>query len=632
MRALTATISSFFLFAMASSAFGADGNSLWNPDGETIAAGRFYATASDEGGGVFVVWDEEPGIRVQLLNNSGVPQWAPAGVQLSSTGSAPAIVAESPWGATIAWEESTGIYTQRVNYSGTALWSSGGVQVATSGEEPLVIHVPGAGMFDAPGAFIAWGEAARLAHIDSSGSVSAPGVNGISLGGNVRLPGHMRMIPDDAGGAIVIWANYAKDIVAQRVNAGLPWGSVPTLVSGNIRDEGFVEAAPDGTGGALISWTATQLVPANAQVWVGRINSSGTALWTSIVVDSAVVGGSTSAWTFYELTSSVASDGAGGAIAAWNDWRNDPTGLGNDDIYAQRLASDGSFVWNPNGILLPPYIVGSTAPGSQRGPRTVSDQKGGAIVTYQDSGGNSWDISATRLDSFGNKLFSTYVFTDFNQEDAVQKWPEIVFDGSGPAPLGAVIAWVDQRNGEDILVQKVEISGPANDDSSSAQAVATGLTSATLLGATQDGLSSCGNGGLVDVWYVFTAPGPGTLEVDTCGTNDMGSTDEGMDSVVSIHSAAPGSPGNELACNDDWTAGGDPPSQCAAVDIGLSRDSATSAVVSSGPVWIRVSHWPATSPGDFSMNVRYVPEPHATLLLASGAIALVALRRVKRRK
>jgi len=632
MRALITTIFSLLALAIASSALGADGAWLWNSDGELVGAGRFFATASDGDGGVFVAWDEEPGIRVQLIDDTGTPQWATRGVLLSSTGSAPAIVADSPWGATIVWEESTGIYAQRVNFSGSPLWTSGGVQVATSGEEPLVLHIRAPNPVNAPGAFIAWGEAVRLAHVDGSGTLSAPGLNGISLGGSVRLPGHMRMITDDANGAIVVWANYAKDIVGQRVNAGLPWGSVPTLISGNVRDEGFLDTAPDGAGGAVLSWSATQLVPANGQVLAGRINSSGTTLWTSVVVDSAAVGGSTYAWTFFELGSSIASDGAGGAIVAWSDWRNDPTAAGNDDIYAQRLTADGFEAWTQYGVLLPPYIQGSTAPGSQRGSRTVSDGAGGAIVTYQDLGGNSWDISATRVDSFGNKLFSNYVFTDFNQEDEVQKWPEIVFDGSGPDPSGAVIAWVDQRDGQDIMAQKMEISGPANDDSSSAQSVGASSLSGTLLGATADGLSSCGGGGLLDVWYVFTAPGPGTLEVDTCGTNDTGGTDAGMDSVVSIHSAEPGTPDNEFVCNDDWTSGGAPPGQCAATDTGLARDSATSTPVTTGPVWIRVSHWPSSSPGDFSLNIRYIPEPHATLVMASGVFALIAFRRIRRRE
>jgi hypothetical protein len=592
--------------------------------------------ASDGNGGAFVAW-QGAGIFVQRLDADGLPQWTAPGVQLSSSGSQPSIVADSPWGATVAWEESTGIYVQRVDYAGVPQWTAGGVQVATSGEVPLVLHYPGPGLGDPPGAFVAWGELVRVAAVDGSGTVTAPGVDGISLGGGVRLPGYMRMITDAAGGAYVIWADYAKNIVAQRINAGLPWGATPTVISSDAAfDEGPLDAAPDGSGGFLVSWSAIRLLPATGQVRVQRVDSSGTSLWAAngiVLVDSSVVGGSTDAWTFYGLRSSVDTDGAGGAIVAWNDWRNDPTGAGNDDIYAQRVDAFQSQRWTPNGVLLPPYIVGSTAPGSQDLPETVSDGNGGAIVTYQDLGGNSWDISATRLDAFGNKLFSNYVFTDFMGVDLDQREPKIVFDGSGPSPVGAIIAWDDQRSGLDIRAQKVEISGPANDDATNAFSITTGEFTETLFAATSDGASSCPGGGGVDVWFVFTPPEPGRLEVDTCGTNDLVGIDQGVDSVVSLHSAAPGTEGNQLACSDDWPTSGGLPTRCNGIDLGVGRDSATFFETPSiEPIWIRVGAFSDTPPGDFVLNVRFLPEPQAGAMIAWGALALAALRGGRRRR
>ena len=466
----------FLSLAFASPAFAGDGDNLWDADGEEIGNGGLHAIASDEAGGAFIAW-AGGGIFVRLVDDTGTPQWASA-VQLSSssTASRPAIYAESPWGATVVWEDTTGIYAQRVNYSGAPQWTPhpGGVQAATSGEVPLVVHYPDPVFGNPPGAFVAWGELARIAAINGSGTVTAPGVNGIYLGDGVRLPGHMRMISDGGGGVYVIWANYAKNIVAQRVSSGLPWGTTPTVVSNDFRDEGPLDAAPDGAGGALISWSATWPSPAGGQIRAQRINSSGTGLWATngeVVVDSSVVGGDGAAWVAYGLTSSVDSDGSGGAIVAWNDWRNEPPGTtdpGNDDVYAQRIATGGFSLWTSFGVLLPPYIVGSTAPGSQRLPDTVSDGNGGAIVTYQDLGGFSWDISATRLDAYGSKLFSRYVFTDFGSDDLNQVEPRIVFDGTGSSPVGAVVAWDDARSGLDVRAQKVEISGPPNDASADA--------------------------------------------------------------------------------------------------------------------------------------------------------------------
>jgi hypothetical protein len=613
---------------------GADGDTLWDPDGVEVGASGPHAIASDENGGAFVAYRSGSGVYVQRLDAAGVPQWTAPGVQVTPNGDLPAIAADWPWGATVAWQAAgggcTGLCVQRVDYSGVVQWTSGGVQVATSGDVPVVIHAPGS----PPGAFIAWGELARIAHVDGSGAVTAPGVDGIWLGGGVRRPGYMRMISDGAGGAIVVWADYAQDIVAQRVNAGLPWGTTPTIVSNDARSEGPLDAAPDGAGGALISWAAIQLFPANTQMRVQRIDSDGISQWTAggvVLVDSGAVGGDPNAWISFDVSSSLATDGEGGAIVAWTDWRNetDPMNPGNSDIFAQRVGAGGSLVWTSGGVLLPPYTVGATAPGSQFFPETVSDGNGGAVVTYQDLGGNSYDISATRLDAYGTRLFSDYVFTDFMGDDEDQKEPRIVFDGSGPALVGAVIAWDDDRSGLDIRAQKVEISGPDNDDAADAGEVTTGTFSGTLLASGADGSSTCG--GADDVWYVFNPPGAGTVEVDTCGTHDLGGVDTGTDTVVSLHSAAPGTSGNQLACNDDWSFGGSPPDQCSGTDAGLARDSATSVEwPSSEPIWIRVANYSSSPPDDFVLHVRFVPEPARWMALASGVTGLAALERRRR--
>ena len=42
------------------------------------------------------------------------------------------------------------------------------------------------------------------------------------------------------------------------------------------------------------------------------------------------------------------SDGAGGAIIAWFDYRSD----GSGDIYAQRIGRDGVPLWTANGVAV----------------------------------------------------------------------------------------------------------------------------------------------------------------------------------------------------------------------------------------------------------------------------------------
>lgn len=139
--------------------------------------------------------------------------------------------------------------------------------------------------------------------------------------------------------------------------------------------------------------------------------------------------------------------------------------------------------------------------------------------------------------------------------------------------------------------------------------------SGSLVNATNDGAASCGTSATnPDVWYTFTAgPCGGTLTVDTCGTNDRLGQDSGMDTVVSIHSACPGTTGNQLVCNDDA-------SPACSGDSGVIRDSRTTVTLTpSQTVKIRVSYFSSTfDDGFFFLNVAFVPALFAPVVAAIG--------------
>ena len=81
-------------------------------------------------------------------------------------------------------------------------------------------------------------------------------------------------------------------------------------------------------------------------------------LWQDDGVDVAVTTG-------IQRFPRIISDELGGAIIVWEDTRNISTEF---DIYAQRVAADGSRMWTPNGVSL------SVASGhaSIREMRTIS--------------------------------------------------------------------------------------------------------------------------------------------------------------------------------------------------------------------------------------------------------------------
>ncbi|MBM3241585.1 hypothetical protein FJZ31_35335 [Candidatus Poribacteria bacterium] len=140
----------------------------------------------------------------------------------------------------------------------------------------------------------------------------------------------------------------------------------------------------------------------------------------------------------------LVSDGAGGAIITWMDRRSD-----DGDIYAQRVDSNGAVLWTTDGVPI------CMAEGVQESPQLVSDKAGGAIITWSDSRGGNWDIYAQRVDASGAVLWTTDGVPVCTT--AGDQWsPQIVSDNAG----GAIITWWDWRNIlYGIYVQRLDANG-----------------------------------------------------------------------------------------------------------------------------------------------------------------------------
>jgi hypothetical protein len=112
-----------------------------------------------------------------------------------------------------------------------------------------------------------------------------------------------------------------------------------------------------------------------------------------------------------------------------------------------------------------------------------------------------------------------------------------------------------------------------------------------------------------DVWYQYTALCNGELQVNTCGTNDSVGIDDGMDTIISLHTRCPQMPvsGNDV-CNDDWTAWPDPPYSCP-LEQGNIRDSFASMYMEAGDsVLIRVSrHDDSSRNDDYLLHLFFDP-------------------------
>jgi hypothetical protein len=143
-----------------------------------------------------------------------------------------------------------------------------------------------------------------------------------------------RIVSDGAGGAIVTWAAGGR-IYAQRVNAtGVPQWTVDGVALRTIASsQGDPAIAADGAGGAIVSWQETR--PGNlslSDIYAQRVSAAGVPQWTADAVALCTVARD-------QWFSTVVSDGTGGAIVAWQDYRSNT----NFDIYAQRVQANGEL-------------------------------------------------------------------------------------------------------------------------------------------------------------------------------------------------------------------------------------------------------------------------------------------------
>jgi hypothetical protein len=415
------------------------------------------AIVSDGAGGAIVAWSDLRGgstydIYAQRVNAAGVPQWTANGVALCTAANNqlnPTITSDGAGGAIVTWFDNRGgsnydIYAQRVNAAGVPQWTANGVALCTATGDQLYPTIVSDG---SAGAIATW-EDTRSGNYDIyTQRVNAAGVpqwtaNGVALCSAANSQFNPTIASDGAGGAIVTWYDLrggaTYDIYAQRVNAaGAPqWAANGVVLCNAANSQTLPTIVSDGSGGAVVAWQDNR-GGSNYDIYAQRVNAAGTTVWLPNGVALCTAAGD-------QLSPTLASDAAGGAIVSWYDLRS-----GTDDVYAQRVNGGGAPQWTANGVAL------STAAGDQYGQVVAADGAGGAIVSWHDTRNAFFDIYAQRVNAVGTTQWAgngVAICTAAND----QYNPSIVADGTG----GAIVVWQDSRNGNfDIYAQRVETFG-----------------------------------------------------------------------------------------------------------------------------------------------------------------------------
>jgi hypothetical protein len=195
-----------------------------------------------------------------------------------------------------------------------------------------------------------------------------------------------------------------------------------------------IRSVTDGAGGAIATWADWR--NGNWDVYAQRISAGGTIQWTA---DGAPL--CTNADSQFDPA--IVADGAGGAVVAWTDWR---AGQG---CYAQRISGAGAVQWSTNGVAV--------RTGFGPTPSIASDGGGGAIIGFTTQVSAGAMLYAQHVSAAG--MLQWDVLAVVVCVSATMDWvPTIVEDGEG----GAIVAWVDYRAGyysSDIYAQRVNRNG-----------------------------------------------------------------------------------------------------------------------------------------------------------------------------
>jgi len=254
------------------------------------------------------------------------------------------------------------------------------------------------------------------------------------------------VVADRQGGAMILWAQTSgrHEIRAQRIsrNAELLWpqGGAPVCVTAQ-RPKGLVYLG-DGLGGCFLAWEDSTLD--DGDVYAQHITVDGTT-WP--VANGAGLAVCTAAQE--QLFPWMALDGLDGVILTWMDRRG---AAGLEDVYAQRVRSNGAIAWTADGTPV------CAAYNPQVYPTVAGTGAGDAILAWGDArSGLDYDLYAQRVDSTGAAQWTL----DGLQEAATfgnQGLPFALPDGVG----GAIVIYHETSFGEvNLRAQRIAATGAA---------------------------------------------------------------------------------------------------------------------------------------------------------------------------
>ena len=404
---------------------------------------QLSAAADGEGGAIFAWQDlrsDGGDIYVQRVGAGGSVRWTANGVAActaAGTQYTPQVVSDGAGGAIVAWYDlrstTYDVWAQRIDSTGAVRWAANGLRLCSASGDQTGPTLVGDG---AGGALVAWTDSRSggtsdiyAQHVNAAGALLWP-ATGLAVCTAAGAQNTPVAAPDSGGGMIVVWRDGRGtdiDLYAQRIDAAgnVRFGANGVGVCTATTDQSDDVIVPDGWGGAIVAW-ADSRNDGSFDVYAQHLGAAGSTTWTTTGVPVCV-----QPWDQDQIA--MTSDGAGGALITWRDWRQ----YSFAQVYGQHVTAEGLPDWYAaSGVQL------SSAASSAQFPAIAPDGTGGAFVTWQDSRAASLDLYGARLEGPGLTQRTA-------QGDPIctaagdQQHPAMAADLSG----GAIVAWADLRSG-----------------------------------------------------------------------------------------------------------------------------------------------------------------------------------------
>ena len=408
--------------------------------------------ASGEGAGDSDIYAQRIDADGNMLWNNGEKSTVVAASKWSEK--RPVIVPDGKGGAIIIFEEyaPAGEYAgdidvgaQRISPDGKLLWN-GGEKSATVASSKLLERASAAIPDGLGGVIVAFEVEARTGEevgdsdiyaqrLDADGKmVWNGGEKSSTVAASKWSEKRPVVISDGARGAIVVFEEHGPagkfagdlDVGAQRISSDgkMMWNDGQKSASVADSDtllERAPAALPDGDGGVIVAFeqeTRTGEEVGDSDIYAQRLDANGKRMWNNGEKSSPVAA---SKWS--EKRPVVISDGAGGAIVAFEE--HGPAGkfAGDIDVGIQRISAGGKMLWNEGQKSA---SVADSDTLLERAPTAIPDGAGGAVVAFEQeerTGENAGDseIFAQRIDSSGKRMWNN---GERSSMVAASKWSE----------------------------------------------------------------------------------------------------------------------------------------------------------------------------------------------------------------